>query len=126
MASLIRAGSGIALNRASISRSALTDCGKKPRRGASTSAGERARPVAETSSDESSVRIRSSPRGWMSIREADRLSNVIAECQTAKKTLPVLQRLYHPSDAVLVLVIHSWLRGRGRGRAAHDRPNRSG
>src|SRR3984893_17691384 len=61
MASLMRAGSGIALNRASRSRSALTDCGKKPCGGASAGNGARARPVAEIRSDESSVRISGSP-----------------------------------------------------------------
>src|SRR6266446_5320508 len=56
------AASGIVLNRASRSRSACTDWGKKPRGGASAGTGARARPVAEIRSDENSVRISGTPR----------------------------------------------------------------
>src|SRR6266566_4987807 len=61
MASFMCAASGIVLNRASRSRSACTDWGKKPRGGVSAGNGARARPVAEIRTDENSVRISGSP-----------------------------------------------------------------
>src|SRR5205814_8088556 len=55
--------SGMALNRDSSSRSAWTDCGKKPRRGASAGAGARARAGAESIRDENSARMDEGGRG---------------------------------------------------------------
>src|SRR5258705_8326605 len=81
----MRAGSGIALNRVSRSRSAWTDCGKKPRNGTSAGVGERARPAVEIKSDESNVRIRKILRGRDDVPFRDRSNeNVIGVWKIAR------------------------------------------